>query len=609
MNSKPIRNFSIIAHVDHGKSTLADRLLERTGTIPERNMRDQVLDRMDLERERGITIKMQPVRMVYGNYILNLIDTPGHIDFSYEVSRALHAVEGVLLLVDSTQGVQAQTLTTLAAAQAQGCVIIPIVSKIDSPAARIEEVKLELAQLLKVSSEEVLAVSGRTGAGVDELLEAIVKRVPPPHNSGRSDLPSLEGLTFQTEEPRGLIFDFSYSKHRGVAVYLRVFDGTFKKGQSLRFHAAGKEFVALEVGIFAPEESPADSLSAGEIGYIVTGIKEAGVVAVGDTIGLVRGSLPPLAGYSVPRPVVWASIYPSDQDALTVLRQSLERLRLSDSSLSFEEESSGVLGRGFRCGFLGLLHLEIVIERLKREFGLSLIVTIPTISYVVTKTNGACETIYTPSRFPEHGDIEKIEEPWARVIIITPSESVSALVQMLYDHEANTVGTETYHDGRIEMIVEMPLRELMRGFFDKLKSISSGYASLSYEILPERVADVVRLDVLVAEEPVPAFARVVAVRRVQEEADKMVEKLHGLLPKQLFVTKIQAKSGGRIIASRSLSAMRKDVTGYLYGGDITRKMKLLEKQKRGKKKLLERGIGKVNIPEEVFMKMVQSSAE
>jgi GTP-binding protein LepA len=621
MNPKLIRNFSIIAHVDHGKSTLADRLLERTGTIAERNMRDQFLDRMDLERERGITIKMQPVRMKYHDYVLNLIDTPGHIDFSYEVSRALHAVEGVLLLVDSTQGVQAQTLTTLAAAQAQGCVIIPIVSKIDSPAARVEEVKSELAQLLHVSPDDVFAVSGRTGAGVDELLEAIVKLVPPPRFSrseatmktqvgSHSEPPPHSAAEKVGEEPRGLVFDFSFSKHRGVAVYLRVFDGTFKKGQSLRFHAAGEEFIALEVGIFAPEERPAESLSAGEIGYIVTGIKEAGVVAVGDTIGSAKGSLPALPGYEKVRPVVWASVYPSNQDDLTVLRQSLERLRLSDSSLSFEEESSGVLGRGFRCGFLGLLHLEIVTERLKREFGLSLIVTIPTISYVVTKTNGVRETIYTPSRFPEHGDIEKIEEPWARVIIITPSESVSALVQMLYDHEANTVATETYHDGRIEMIVEMPLRELMRGFFDKLKSISSGYASLSYEILPEeRVADVARLDVLVAEEPVPAFARVVAMRRVQEDAEKMVEKLHRLLPKQLFVTKIQAKSAGRIIASRSLSAMRKDVTGYLYGGDVSRKNKLLDKQKRGKKKMLERGTGKVNIPEEVFMKMVQSSAE
>ncbi len=602
MNQQQIRNFSIIAHVDHGKSTLADRLLERTGAIPERLMRDQVLDRMDLERERGITIKMQPVRMQYGDYTLNLIDTPGHIDFSYEVSRALHAVEGVLLLVDSTQGVQAQTLTTLAMAEAQGCVVIPVVSKIDSPAARVSEVTAELAKLVRVSPGDVLAVSGKTGAGVDELLEAIVERVPSPSRK------ATEGKA-AADEPRGLIFDFSYSTHRGVAVYLRVFDGTFTKGQPLIFHAAGKEFVALETGIFTPGETPADSLSAGEIGYIVTGIKEPGVVAVGDTIGAAQGSLPALPGYERVRPVVWASVYPESQDDLPQLRKSLERLRLSDSSLSFEEESSGVLGRGFRCGFLGLLHLEIITERLRREFNLTLIVTIPTISYVVTTARGARETIYTPAKFPEYGDILKIEEPWAKVIIITPPEAVSALVQMLYDHEAQTLATETLGDGRIEMTIEMPLRELMRGFFDKLKNISSGYASLSYEILAEREAAVGRLDVLVADEPVAAFARVVARRRVEEEADKMVEKLHGLLPKQLFVTKIQARALGRIIASRTLSAMRKDVTGYLYGGDVSRKNKLLDKQKRGKKKLLERGRGKVNIPEEVFMKMVQSSAE
>ncbi len=620
MNQDRIRNFSIIAHVDHGKSTLADRLLERTGAIPERLMRDQVLDRMDLERERGITIKMQPVRMQYRDYVLNLIDTPGHIDFSYEVSRALHAVEGVLLLVDSTQGVQAQTLTTLAMAQAQGCVIIPVVSKIDSPAARVAEVSAELAKLVRVPVDDVLAVSGKTGAGVAELLEAIVERVPPPPRLSRSEAtmktqvgsrsePPHDSSPAHGDEPRGLIFDFSYSTHRGVAVYLRVFDGTFRKGQPLVFHAAGKEFIALETGIFTPGETPADSLSAGEIGYIVTGIKEPGVVAVGDTIGAAKGSLPALPGYERVRPVVWASVYPESQDDLPLLRKSLERLRLSDSSLSFEEESSGVLGRGFRCGFLGLLHLEIVTERLRREFNLSLIVTIPTISYVVTKTNGVRETIYTPAKFPEFGDIEKIEEPWAKVIIITPPDSVSALVQMLYDHEAQTTATETFGDGRIELTIEMPLRELMRGFFDKLKNISSGYASLSYEILPEREADVVRLDVLVADEPVAAFARVVARRRVEEEAEKMVEKLHGLLPKQLFVTKIQGKALGRIISSRTLSAMRKDVTGYLYGGDVSRKNKLLDKQKRGKKKLLERGKGKVNIPEEVFMKMVQSSAE
>ncbi|MBU6490854.1 translation elongation factor 4 [Patescibacteria group bacterium] len=607
MNPEYIRNFSIIAHVDHGKSTLADRLLERTGTIPERLMRDQVLDRMDLERERGITIKMQPVRMVYHSggpersegqkYILNLIDTPGHIDFSYEVSRALKAVEGVLLLVDSTQGIQAQTLTTLAAAQAQNCTIIPVVSKIDVPAARVSEVVAELAKLLHVPEGEILLVSGKTGAGVDGLLEQIVKRIPPPRGLSPS----------AAKEPRGLIFDFSYSTHRGISVFLRVFDGTFRKGQSLTFAAAGQDFTALEIGIFTPGETPSGTLSAGEIGYIVTGVKEPGIVAVGDTIGAAKGELPALPGYERPRPVVWASVYPESQDDLPLLRQSLLRLRLSDSSLSFEEESSGVLGRGFRCGFLGLLHLEIITERLKREFSLSLIVTIPTIAYAVTGTSGVREIVYTPAKFPEHGNIAHIEEPWAKVTIITPPESISALVQMLYEHEARTLATETYQGGRVEMTIEMPLRELMRGFFDKLKNISSGYASLSYELIGERPADVVRLDILVAEEPIPAFARVVARRRVQEEAEKMVERIYAILPKQLFVTKIQARSQGRIIASKTLSAMRKDVTGYLYGGDVSRKNKLLDKQKRGKKKMLERGKGKVNIPEEVFMKMVQES--
>ncbi len=595
MTPSYIRNFSIIAHIDHGKSTLADRLLERTGTIPERMMRDQVLDRMDLERERGITIKMTPVRMQYKGYTLNLIDTPGHIDFSYEVSRALHAAEGVLLLVDSTQGVQAQTLTTLAMAQAQGCAIIPVVSKIDSPIARVDEVKEELARLLQVEVHTVIAVSGKTGAGVEELLDAVIERVPAPQ-AGQG-------------EARGLIFDFSYSSHRGIVVYLRVFDGLFTKGQPLVFRAAGNEFTALETGIFTPSETPADSLGAGEIGYIVTGIKEPGIVGVGDTVGSVKGALPPLPGYGKPRPVVWASVYPESQDDLPSLRKALAQLRLSDSSLSFEEESSGVLGRGFRCGFLGLLHLEIITERLRREFNLTLIVTIPTISYAVTTTKGVREIVYTPSKFPEHGDIAMIEEPWVKVIIITPPDVVSSLIQLLYDHEAETIGTETFQDGRIEMVVEMPLRELMRGFFDTLKNISSGYASLSYEMLPERPADVVRLDVLVAEEPVPAFARVVARRRMQEEGEKMVEKLYSILPKQQFVTKIQAKVQGRVISSRTLSAMRKDVTGYLYGGDVSRKNKLLDKQKRGKKKLLERGKGKVQIPEEVFMKMVQSSAE
>ncbi|MEK7510953.1 MAG: translation elongation factor 4 [Patescibacteria group bacterium] len=591
-----IRNFGIIAHIDHGKSTLADRLLERTGTIEARKMRDQVLDKMDLERERGITIKMQPARMKYKakdgvDYVLNLIDTPGHIDFAYEVSRALSAVEGIILLVDSTQGVQAQTLTTLAMAKDAGCVIIPVLSKIDSPAARIDDVSLELAELLGVDTDTILSVSGRTGEGVEDLLEAIVTRVPAPRVSAGG--------------PRALIFDFSYSTHRGITVFVRIFDGEFKKGDVLRFAAAGERFTALETGIFMPDELMTESLSAGEIGYLVTGVKEAGIVSVGDTVVSNTGSVEGLEGFARPRPVVWASIYPESQDDLTELRQSLERLRLSDSSLTFEEESSGVLGRGFRCGFLGMLHLEIIVERLKREFNLELIVTIPTIAYAVTDKRGKREVVYTPAKFPTFGDTESIEEPWVKVTLITPSDYLSNMIQLFHDHEGNVLNTETHVDGRIELVVEMPLRELMRGFFDKVKNASSGYGSLSYEFLDERPADVVKLEIYVAEEPVPAFARVVARRRVVEEGERMVEKLHEILPRQMFVLKIQAHALGRIVASRSISALRKDVTGYLYGGDITRKMKLLEKQKKGKKR---RGAhAKMDIPQDVFMKMVQDS--
>lgn len=595
-HSMQIRNFSIIAHIDHGKSTLADRMLERTGTIEARKMRDQVLDRMDLERERGITIKMQPARMRFTSkdgeeYTLNLIDTPGHIDFAYEVSRALSAVEGVILLVDSTQGVQAQTLTTLNMAREAGCVIIPVLSKIDAPAARPEDVSLELADLLSVDPETVLAVSGRTGEGVEELLQAIVERVPAPRNGDGSQ--------------RALIFDFSYSTHRGITVFARVFDGEFKKGDILRFAAAGSRFTALETGIFMPDELPTERLGPGEIGYIVTGVKEAGVVNVGDTVIANTGTTEGLEGFEKPRPVVWASVYPESQDDLAELRQALERLRLSDSSLSFEEESSGVLGRGFRCGFLGMLHLEIVTERLKREFDLALIVTIPTIAYSVTNKQGKREVVYTPSKFPAYGETLSIEEPWVKVVLITPADTLSGMIQLFHDHEGDVKETEAHVDGRIELRVEMPLRELMRGFFDRVKNVSSGYASLSYEFLDERPADVVKLEIFVADEPVPAFARVIARRRVEEEGERMVEKLHGILPRQMFVVKIQAHALGRIVASRSISALRKDVTGYLYGGDITRKMKLLEKQKKGKKRRGEHA--KMDIPQEVFMKMVQES--
>jgi GTP-binding protein LepA len=403
---------------------------------------------------------------------------------------------------------------------------------------------------------------------------------------------------------RGLVFDFKYSNHRGIIVYMRVFDGSIKKGDRLNFMAADRSFEALEIGILAPEEKPIDVLSAGEIGYIVTGIKEPGVVSVGDTLTFERARTESLDGYRTVPPVVWASVFPESQDDFTILKQALDRLRLSDSSLSYEEESSGVLGRGFRCGFLGMLHLEIVTERLRREFDIEIVITSPSIVYEITHTDGRIEEIYAASRFPEHGAKVSVREPWVLAQIILPPDYLGGVMTLLYDHEGSVLETEVFGDGRNLLTIEMPLRELMRNFFDKLKNATSGYASLSYEIAELRTADVVRLDVLIAEEVVPAFSRVVGVRRAEIDARALVEKLYTTLPRQMFVTKIQTKAMGRIIASRSLSAMKKDVTGYLYGGDITRKMKLRDKQKRGKKKLLAHA--KVNIPQEVFMKMIKS---
>lgn len=592
-----LRNFSIIAHIDHGKSTLADRMLEVTGTVEARNMKAQLLDSMELERERGITIKMQPVTMqhTYNGrpHTLTLIDTPGHIDFSYEVSRALKAVEGVLLLVDSTQGVQAQTLSVLEMAQEQSLVILPVLTKTDVAHARITQVSEQVAALLGCHARQVMLVSGKTGAGVSALLDAVCARIPAP-------------TPHHAEVFRGLVFDFHYSNHRGIIIYMRVIDGAVKKGDALRFLASATPFTALEVGVLSPEERPAASLGEGEIGYIVTGIKEPGVARVGDTIAPARHHVAALPGYHTAPPVVWASLFPERQDDFTALGQALDRLRLSDSSLSFEEESSGVLGRGFRCGFLGMLHLEIICERLKREFAVELIVTAPSVVYEVTHPDGAVEQVYAPSRFPEHGARVSVREPWVLARIIVPPAYLGGVMSLLFEHEAHALDTEVLHDGRTMLGIEMPLRELMRNFFDKLKNASSGYASLSYEIAELRPACVTRLDIYVAEQLVPAFSRVVGNGRVETEANTMIERLYHTLPRQQFATKLQAKAMGRCIASRKLSALKKDVTAKLYGGDITRKMKLRENQKKGKKKLLERGAGKVTIPQDVFMKMIQT---
>ena len=607
-----IRNFSIIAHIDHGKSTLADRMLELTHTIEKRKMQDQVLDSMELERERGITIKMQPVRMNYhleapstksqdpngetpsGDFVLNLIDTPGHIDFSYEVSRALKAVEGSILLVDATQGVQAQTLTTLEMAKATGLVIIPAVSKVDSPLARPEEVKLEIAMMLGCDPDTVLEVSGKTGQGVDDLLKAVIERVPAPHvtHTGPNDFAAL-------------VFDFEYSNHQGVIVYIRVLDGTIRKGDSLLFSIANEKFQALSLGTFSPVKTERDHLSAGEIGYIVTGIKQPGIASVGDTITLTKNPLPALSGYQKPHPVVWASVYPEQADAFSDLKYALARLRLSDSAFSYEEETSGALGRGFRCGFLGMLHLEIITERLRREHNLELVVTQPSITYQVKLKNGKEVTVYSPHLFPSDGEIAEVMEPWVTLHIMTPNHYLGGLSTLCHEHEGETVDMVNFGDDRTKIDVLMPLRELMRNFFDELKSVTSGYASIAYDFAEMRVADVTRLDILLADEVVPAFTRVIARRRAAEEAEAAVEKLHEIMPRQMFEMKIQGFTLGRILASKTIKAFMKDVTQHMYGGDITRKMKLREKQKDGKKKMASRGKGKVNIPHEVFLKMMK----
>ena len=600
MNPQFIRNFSIIAHIDHGKSTLADRMLELTHTIEKRKMQEQVLDSMELERERGITIKMQPVRMNWKkgdqDYILNLIDTPGHIDFSYEVSRALKAVEGSILLVDATQGVQAQTLTTLNMARESGLTIIPVVSKIDSPLARVPEVIHEVCELLGCKEKDVLKVSGKTGEGVTDLLDEVISLVPAPK--------APEDII--TNEFRSLVFDFQYSNHKGVIVYVRVMNGSVKKGDQLLFKISDEKFQALEVGIFAPDDTPTESLSAGEIGYVVTGIKQPGIASVGDTVASIKDTTPPLHGYMTPRPVVWASVYTESQDDFNSLRMALGRLRLSDSSFTHEEEASGTLGRGFRCGFLGMLHLEIITERLRREFNLNLIVTTPSITYNVELKNGKTITIYSPALFPDDHEVKQVFEPLVKMKIITPPDYLGVIMQSVFNHEGEVSSTDNFGENRNSITLIMPLRELMRNFFDEIKSISSGYASISYEIADMREADVARLDILVADEPVIAFTRVVARRRLEEEAKASVEKLHKVLPRQMFTLKIQGKAQGRIIASETLTGMQKNVTQHMYGGDRTRKMKLWEKQKEGKKKMKELGRGNVNIPQEVFIKMMRT---
>jgi len=589
-----IRNFSIIAHIDHGKSTLADRMLEVTQTISDREMKEQVLDQMDLERERGITIKMTPVTMQYESkgekYQLNLIDTPGHVDFSYEVSRALRAVEGAVLLVDATQGVQAQTLAVLSIARELGLTIVPAVSKIDARNADVDTVVMELAELLDVSTDEVARVSGKTGEGVKALLEQIIASVSAPEE-------------FNQDSLQGLVFDFDFSPHRGVVAYIRIFSGEIAKNKKLKLLAANQTFAAAEVGIFSPTALPQDKLSSGSVGYVVTGIKEPGVVSIGDTITTADANIKLLAGYEPPQPVVWASVFPENQDDFTTLEQSLERLLLTDSSLQFEREKSAGLGQGFRCGFLGRLHMEVIIERLRRDFNLDLITTSPSVAFEVTNSKGETELIRTPSHFPHYGEIKDIKEPWVELTIRTPKEHISDIMTIVYDHEGEVLETISNQSTRLTVVAQMPLRELMRGFFTSLKQASSGFASLSYEIIDYRPADVVRLEVLVSKEEVPALASIVSRARMERQAREIVERLKELLPQQVVMVRIQAQAEGRIIASETLAASRKDVTAGLYGGDFSRKKKKIKAQRKGKKRLQDQV--RVRIPSDVYIKMMR----
>lgn len=578
-----IRNFVIIAHIDHGKSTLADRLLEVTKTVEARRMKPQYLDQMELERERGITIKMAPVRMIYGSYILNLIDTPGHSDFAYEVSRALAAVEGAVLLVDATQGIQAQTLANFYNAKKAGLAMIGAVNKVDLNPPGQDDVILDLASLLECSPEDILRVSGKTGAGVEELLRTIVEKVP---------APSLR------TGPQALIFDSRYDDHKGVIAFVRVMGGRVRAGEEYGLVAARERFKAKETGYFHPELSPAAELSSGEIGYAATGIKEPGKIRIGDTITAPSGG-EMLPGYKEPRPVVFVAFYPAEESDYDDLKRALEELKLSDSALQFEPEVSEVLGRGFTCGFLGRLHFEITAERLLREFGLKTVNSFPSVTYRV-KEGGEWRNVKHPKDFPEHPD--EVLQPTASAEILTPPAHLGAVLRLKEKFHMSDIRTETLSH-RVLVRARLPLADLIRDFDDNLKSLSEGYASLSYELEGDAPGDVVKLEILVAGEAMPGLTRVVAEDEVEREGRRMVERLKELLPRQQFAQALQAKARGRIIARETIPALRKDVTGYLYGGDRTRKMKLWKKQKRGKERLKQ--AGRVELPPGVFKELLK----
>ncbi|MDP3729229.1 MAG: translation elongation factor 4 [bacterium] len=607
---KNIRNFCIIAHIDHGKSTLADRFLELTGTVEKRKMHEQFLDMHPLEREKGITIKMQPVRMDYKNYMFNLIDTPGHVDFTYEVSRALEAVEGAILLVDATQGVQAQTIANLHLAQRAGLKIIPAVNKVDLASAEIEKTEEEIRNLLGDEDIVISKISGKLGTGVVELLERVVEEVPGP----KKNMSIYRNIGTPEGPLRALVFDSIYDSYQGVIAYIRVFEGNTKNGEGLYFMRTDSRGEAKEIGIFSPQRKITGHLGEGEIGYVVTGIKEPDKVKVGDTITRYSDmskyrntetpeGLAPLPGYKEPEPMVFASVFPENQDDYAELRESLKKLKLNDAAVVFEpEESILSLGRGFRVGFLGMLHMEIVAERLKREYDLNLVFSNPSVAFKIMR-GGVYEIIYSPARIPNSNLIETMEEPWVKLEIITPAQYLGGLTTLLSERYGRILETRDLAGDRLLLLAEAPLREVIVDFYDKLKSISQGFASMAYELLGYRGGDLVRMDVLVAGEKISSFTEVVPKEEAYNLARAKLEKLKGLLPRELFAIALQAEVEGKIIARETIPAMRKDVTGYLYGGDRTRKMKLWKKQQKGKKRLL--ASARVEIPAEVFLKMIR----
>lgn len=582
----------IIAHVDHGKSTLADRFLELTGAVSERKMRPQYLDSMDLEREKGITIKMQPVRMIYKGYMLNLVDTPGHVDFSYEVSRSLAAVEGAILLVDAGKGIQAQTLANLDLARKQNLTIIPVVNKIDLPQADVESCIKELAELLAVPKESILRISAKNGTNVSQLLDEVIKRVPPPkEENARKPL-------------RALIFDSIYDSYKGVVAYVRIIDGLANKSDKLKLFASNLDFEIKEIGYFNPELIEKETLSAGEIGYIATGIKEPGKVRVGDTITLSGFDAKPLAGYREPEPMVFASLYPEDSDDFDLLKDALSKLKLNDPSLVFEPETKEALGRGFRCGFLGTLHAEIISERLHREFNLNLIISTPSVVYKVVEINGKEKFIYSATDWPEQNQIIETKEPWVLMEVITPSSYMGKLMEVFTKIRAVYKETKYISQERLILLYETPLREVIVNLYEKIKGVSQGFASMSYVFLEYRNSDLLKMDIFVAGTLEPALSRVVPREAAFEEGKALVFKLKESLPPQQFSVALQAVVGGKVIARETIKQRRKDVTGYLYGGDYSRKRKLLEKQKKGKKRLKEEG--RVSIPTKVFLEVFRS---